>query len=93
VNVYDSGQVCLSILGGVSFNYSKFSISLHHANIPPLTLHDFAHSFQGWNPSITVKQVLVGIQELLDDPNPNSAAQHRCYELYKKVFFLYPELP
>uniref|UniRef100_A0ACD5UTP4 Uncharacterized protein n=1 Tax=Avena sativa TaxID=4498 RepID=A0ACD5UTP4_AVESA len=54
VNVYDSGVVCLSILG------------------------------DGWKPSITVKQVLVGIQELLDDPNPNSAAQHRCYELYKK---------
>ncbi|KAM0888353.1 hypothetical protein ACQ4PT_028400 [Festuca glaucescens] len=54
INVYDSGLVCLSILG------------------------------DGWKPSITVKQVLIGIQELLDDPNPNSAAQHRCYELYKK---------
>ncbi|VAH50221.1 unnamed protein product [Triticum turgidum subsp. durum] len=54
INVYDSGAVCLSILGGA------------------------------WKPSITVKQVLVGIQELLDDPNPNSSAQHRCYELYKK---------
>ncbi|SPT19335.1 unnamed protein product [Triticum aestivum] len=54
INVYDSGVVCLSILG------------------------------DAWKPSITVKQVLVGIQELLDDPNPNSAAQHRCYELYKK---------
>ncbi|KAK1684887.1 hypothetical protein QYE76_045735 [Lolium multiflorum] len=38
----------------------------------------------GWKPSITVKQVLVGIQELLDDPNPNSAAQGFCNELYKK---------
>ncbi|XP_044967401.1 SUMO-conjugating enzyme SCE1-like isoform X1 [Hordeum vulgare subsp. vulgare] len=54
INVYDSGAVCLSILGAA------------------------------WKPSITVKQILVGIQELLDDPNPNSAAQHRCYELYKK---------
>ncbi|KAM3369103.1 hypothetical protein ACQJBY_017163 [Aegilops geniculata] len=54
INVYDSGVVCLSILG------------------------------DAWKPSITVKQVLVGIQELLDDPNPNSAAQHQCYELYKK---------
>ncbi|CAM0903223.1 unnamed protein product [Alopecurus aequalis] len=54
VNVYDSGLVCLSILG------------------------------DAWKPSITVKQVLIGIQELFDDPNPNSAAQHRCYELYKK---------
>ncbi|KAK7291095.1 hypothetical protein RIF29_05982 [Crotalaria pallida] len=25
-----------------------------------------------WTPAITVKQILVGIQNLLDDPNPNS---------------------
>jgi ubiquitin-protein ligase len=51
----------------------------------PLRSDGFSHSFQGWKPSITVKQVLVGIQELLDDPNPNSAAQGFCNELYKKV--------
>ncbi|KAL5213887.1 hypothetical protein ABZP36_003039 [Zizania latifolia] len=38
----------------------------------------------GWKPSITVKQILVGIQELFDSPNPNSAAQNICFELYRK---------
>ncbi|KAK3141718.1 hypothetical protein QOZ80_4BG0337490 [Eleusine coracana subsp. coracana] len=54
VNVYDTGAVCLSILGG------------------------------GWQPSITVRQILIGIQDLLDNPNPNSSAQHRCYQLLTK---------
>lgn len=41
--------------------------------------------FQAWKPSISVTQILVGIQDLLDNPNPASAAQNECYQLYKKV--------
>lgn len=52
---------------------------------------------QDWRPAITVKQVLVGmynmyfcyvvlscvaIQDLLNDPNPNSPAQRESYELF-----------
>ena len=37
---------------------------------------------QDWRPAITVKQVLVAIQELLNDPNPNSPAQRESYELF-----------
>jgi ubiquitin-conjugating enzyme E2 I len=37
---------------------------------------------EGWRPAITLKQVLVGIQDLLDDPNPNSPAQSEAYHLY-----------
>ncbi|CAO2043437.1 unnamed protein product [Urochloa humidicola] len=54
VNVYSSGQVCLSILGG------------------------------GWKPSITVRQILIAIQDLLDNPNPASSAQHLCCDLLVK---------
>ncbi|KAL4332468.1 hypothetical protein GQ457_07G025300 [Hibiscus cannabinus] len=36
----------------------------------------------GWRPSITVMQILVGIQDLLDQPNASSAAQTEGYELY-----------
>ncbi|CAN6240601.1 unnamed protein product [Urochloa humidicola] len=54
VNVYNTGAVCLSILGG------------------------------GWKPSITVRQILIGIQDLLDNPNPASPAQSSCYELLVK---------
>ena len=37
---------------------------------------------EGWRPSITVKQLLLGIQELLDTPNPNSPAQSDAYMIF-----------
>jgi len=37
---------------------------------------------EDWKPSITVKQILLGIQDLLDNPNPNSPAQAEAYTLY-----------
>jgi ubiquitin-conjugating enzyme E2 I len=36
----------------------------------------------GWKPSLTVSQVLSGVQELLDDPNPHSPAQSDAYVAY-----------
>lgn len=51
----------------------------------------FIHNFQGWRPAITVKQILVGIQDLLDTPNPADPAQTDGYHLYMqvcKIFFL-----
>ncbi|XP_056177258.1 SUMO-conjugating enzyme SCE1 isoform X1 [Syzygium oleosum] len=38
----------------------------------------------GWRPSITVRQILVGIQDLLDQPNPASAAKYDDYQLFVK---------
>ncbi|KAG6497898.1 hypothetical protein ZIOFF_045804 [Zingiber officinale] len=37
---------------------------------------------QGWRPAITVKQILVGIQDLLDQPNPADPAQTDGYHLF-----------
>lgn len=37
---------------------------------------------EGWRPSITVKQILLGIQELLETPNPNSPAQSDAYVIF-----------
>ncbi|XP_010240304.1 SUMO-conjugating enzyme SCE1 isoform X1 [Brachypodium distachyon] len=62
----------------------KFPSGFFHVNVYDSGLVCLSILSSGWKPSITVKQVLVGIQELLDDANPNSAAQQRCYELYKK---------
>jgi ubiquitin-protein ligase len=42
-------------------------------------------SFQGWRPAITVKQILVGIQDLLDQPNPSDPAQTDGYHLFIQV--------
>jgi ubiquitin-conjugating enzyme E2 I len=41
--------------------------------------------FQGWRPAITVKQILVGIQDLLDQPNPADPAQTDGYHLFIQV--------
>lgn len=40
---------------------------------------------QGWRPAITVKQILVGIQDLLDQPNPADPAQTDGYHLFIQV--------
>ena len=37
----------------------------------------------GWKPAISVKQILLGIQDLLDNPNPASPAQTDAYMLFK----------
>ena len=36
----------------------------------------------GWRPAITIKQMLLGIQDLLDNPNDKSPAQREAYELF-----------
>ena len=39
---------------------------------------------EGWKPAITIKEILLGIQMLLDEVNPDSPAQADAYNLYKK---------
>ena len=39
---------------------------------------------EGWKPAITVKEILLGIQSLLNEPNPDSPAQAEAYNLFKK---------
>jgi ubiquitin-conjugating enzyme E2 I len=36
----------------------------------------------GWRPSITIKQILVGIQDLLENPNIDDPAQEEAYHCY-----------
>jgi ubiquitin-conjugating enzyme E2 I len=35
-----------------------------------------------WRPAITIKQILLGIQELLNEPNPRDPAQAEAYAIY-----------
>ena len=37
-----------------------------------------------WRPALTIKQLLVGIQDLLNDPNIKDPAQAEPYTLYCK---------
>jgi ubiquitin-conjugating enzyme E2 I len=37
-----------------------------------------------WKPSITIKEVLLGVQDLLDNPNVDDPAQQEPYTMYVK---------
>ena len=57
---------------------------LFHPNVYPsgTICLSILNEEEGWRPAISVKQILLGIQDLLDDPNPNSPAQSEAYQLY-----------
>ena len=83
-NVYPSGTVCLSILNEDSVSFAYHFLGLCDAIVDfSLTFPNF--SCQGWRPAITVKQILVGIQDLLDQPNPADPAQTDGYHLFIQV--------
>ena len=55
----------------------KFVPPLFHPNVYPsgTICLSILNEEEGWRPAITIKQMLLGIQDLLDTPNPNSPAQ------------------
>jgi ubiquitin-conjugating enzyme E2 I len=42
------------------------------------------NDYQDWKPSINVKQILLGVQDLLDTPNPNSPANGPANKLFTR---------
>lgn len=62
----------------------KFVPPLFHPNVYPsgVVCLSIINVDQGWRPTLTLKQVLLGIQLLLDNPNPKSPAQQEAYELF-----------
>ncbi|KAJ3109232.1 E2 SUMO-conjugating protein ubc9 [Physocladia obscura] len=63
-----------------------FTPPLFHPNVYPsgTVCLSIVNEEQDWKPAITVKQILLGIQDLLNDPNPLSPAQADAYMLFKK---------
>ncbi|KAI8906906.1 ubiquitin-conjugating enzyme 9 [Gorgonomyces haynaldii] len=64
----------------------QFQPCLFHPNVYPsgtvcLSILD---DEKDWKPSITLKQVLLGVQDLLDTPNPLSPAQQEAYVMFQK---------
>lgn len=59
---------------------------LFHPNVYPsgTVCLSILNEEEGWKPAITIKQILLGIQDLLDDPNPDSPAQADAYNLFRK---------
>ncbi|KAI8616204.1 ubiquitin-conjugating enzyme 9 [Chytriomyces sp. MP71] len=64
----------------------QFTPPLFHPNVYPsgTVCLSIVNEEQDWKPAITIKQILIGIQDLLDDPNPLSPAQTEAYILFKK---------
>lgn len=64
----------------------QFTPPLFHPNVYPsgTVCLSILNEDSDWKPAITVKQILLGIQELLDNPNPLSPAQRDAFELYQK---------
>ncbi|KAF3353677.1 hypothetical protein VD0004_g1214 [Verticillium dahliae] len=64
----------------------KFVPPLFHPNVYPsgTVCLSILNEEEAWKPAITVKQILLGIQELLNTPNPESPAQAEAYSLFKK---------
>lgn len=90
-NVYPSGTVCLSILNEDSvspFSCISWWDLIEFSPIYWVRLLDCLYFMQGWRPAITVKQILVGIQDLLDQPNPADPAQTEGYHLFIQVLCL-----
>ncbi|KAJ1389434.1 putative ubiquitin conjugating enzyme [Ochromonadaceae sp. CCMP2298] len=69
----------------------KFVPPLYHPNVYPsgtICLSILSED-DGWRPAITIKQLLLGIQDLLTNPNPKSPAQREAYEAYERDRNLY----
>jgi len=64
----------------------KFVPPLFHPNVYPsgTVCLSILNEEEGWKPAITIKEILLGIQSLLDEPNPESPAQADAYNLFKK---------
>ncbi|KAH8928402.1 ubiquitin-conjugating enzyme [Atractiella rhizophila] len=64
----------------------KFVPPLFHPNVYPsgTVCLSILNEEKSWKPAITVKQILLGIQDLLDTPNPDDPAQLEAYTMYKK---------
>ncbi|KAH8165261.1 hypothetical protein CIB48_g2960 [Xylaria polymorpha] len=64
----------------------KFTPPLFHPNVYPsgTVCLSILNEDEGWRPAITIKQIALGVQDLLDNPNPESPAQAEAYNLFKK---------
>lgn len=68
------------------FCTGKFTPPLFHPNVYPsgTVCLSILNEDEGWKPAITIKQIVLGVQDLLNDPNPESPAQAEAYNLFKR---------
>lgn len=63
-----------------------FTPSLPHPNVYPsgTVCLSILNEEADWKPAISIKQILIGVQKLLDRPNSESPAQQEALNLLKK---------
>lgn len=64
----------------------KFPAGFYHPNVYPsgTICLSILNEDQDWRPGINLKQICLGIQELLDTPNPDSPAQEPAWRAFGK---------
>ena len=64
----------------------KFPPNFFHPNVYPsgTICLSILNEDEGWRPSLTVRNILLGVQDLLGDANPHSPAQSDAYMLLTK---------
>lgn len=69
----------------------KFPAGFYHPNIYPsgTVCLSILNEEQDWRPAITLKQIVLGVQELLDTPNPDSPAQEPAWRAFMKDKSMY----
>ena len=61
---------------------TRISNSLSRAHVPGTVCLSLLDEEKDWRPAITIKQILLGIQDLLNDPNIKDPAQAEAYTIY-----------
>ncbi|CAH6721218.1 SUMO-conjugating enzyme Ubc9p [[Candida] jaroonii] len=69
----------------------KFPENFYHPNVYPsgTVCLSILNEEQDWRPAITIKDIVLGVQELLSDPNPDSPAQEPAWKAFAKDKELY----
>eukprot|EP00921_Rhytidocystis_pertsovi_P017866 GHVQ01028053.1.p1 GENE.GHVQ01028053.1~~GHVQ01028053.1.p1 ORF type:complete len:162 (-),score=20.05 GHVQ01028053.1:387-872(-) len=89
-SIWEGGEYCMTMEFSEDYPSKppkcKFVPVLFHPNIYPsgTVCLSILNEDEDWKPSITIKQLLLGIQDLLDNPNPQSPAQAEPYMLFQQ---------
>uniref|UniRef100_A0A6B2LN04 SUMO-conjugating enzyme UBC9 n=1 Tax=Arcella intermedia TaxID=1963864 RepID=A0A6B2LN04_9EUKA len=72
----------------------RFPKGFFHPNVYPsgTVCLSILNETEGWKPSISLKQILLGIQELLDSPNKDSPAQKEAITCFLQNMAEYKRL-
>ncbi|POW13569.1 hypothetical protein PSHT_07738, partial [Puccinia striiformis] len=69
----------------VTFPDGKFTPPIFHPNVFPsgTVCLSILNEEKSWKPAITLKQIVLGIQDLMNDPNNADPAQLDAFSLFK----------